>query len=102
MCEGGASEKAWRDVYKRAQALERGWNKPRFRAAAIKDLRQFLETRVADVPHVGSLARLVRPEMTPRDLFALLVPCERELKRMLKSFRRIASRFRKQELPVFH
>ncbi len=78
----GGSEKAWRDVYKRALALERGWEKPRFRASGIKELRTFLETRCADVPHLGALARLVRPEMTPRDLAALMAPCERELKRV--------------------
>ena len=76
------SEKPWRDTYKRLVALDKGWEKPRFRAAAIKDLRTFLETRCADVPHLGPLARLARPEMTRQDLFALMVPCERELRRV--------------------
>lgn len=76
------TEKPWRDTYHRLLDLERGWEKPRFRAASIEALRTFLETRCAEVPHLGSLARLVRKEMTKQDLFALIVPCERELKRV--------------------
>ncbi len=75
-------EKPWRDTYKRLQALERDWEKPRFRAAAIKELHHFLTTRCAHVPHLAPLVRLVRLEMTPQDLFALIVPCERELKKV--------------------
>lgn len=75
-------EKPWRDTYNRLIDLERGWEKPRFRAASIDALRTFLLTRCADVPHLGDLVRLVRPEMTRQDLFALIVPCERELKRI--------------------
>ncbi len=75
-------EKAWRDVHKRLTALDRGWDKPRFRAAAIADLARFLRERCADVPHLADLARLARPAMTRRDLFALLVPCERTLTRV--------------------
>jgi tRNA(Leu) C34 or U34 (ribose-2'-O)-methylase TrmL len=75
-------EKPWRDTYKRCIALDGQWEKPRFRAAAIKELHQFMTTRCADVPHLGPLVRLVRPEMTRQDLFALIVPCERELKRI--------------------
>lgn len=58
------------------------WDKPRFRAAAIGDLHRFMTERCAAVPHLGPLVRLVRPAMTRQDLFALLVPCERELKRV--------------------
>lgn len=76
------TEKAWRDTYRRLTELDRMWEKPRFRAAALKDLHRFMTERCADVPHLGPLVRLVRPEMTRRDLFALLVPCERELKRV--------------------
>ncbi len=76
------TEKPWRDTYKRLQALEKQWEKPRFRAAAIEELHHFLTTRCADVPHLAPLVRLVRPEMTPQDLFALIVPCERELKKV--------------------
>lgn len=75
-------EKPWRDTYKRCIALDAQWEKPRFRAAAIKELQQFMTTRCAHVPHLGPLVRLVRPEMTRQDLFALIVPCERELKRI--------------------
>lgn len=75
-------EKPWRDTYKRLVALDRDWEKPRFRAAAIAELHHFLVTRCADVPHLGPLVRLVRPGMTRQDLFALIVPCERELKRV--------------------
>ncbi len=75
-------EKPWRDTYKRLQALDRDWEKPRFRAAAIKELHAFLTTRCADVPHLGPLARLARAEMTRQDLFALMVPCERTLRRV--------------------
>ncbi len=74
--------KPWRDTYKRLIALEKAWEKPRFRAAAIKELHHFMATRCAEVPHLGPLIRLVRPEMTPQDLFALIVPCERELKKV--------------------
>lgn len=77
-----AFEKAWRDVYKRAVALDRDWEKERFRKAAIADLRRFMSERCAHVPHLGDLVRLVRENMTRRDLFALIVPCERELKRV--------------------
>ena len=76
------TEKPWRDTYKRLQALDRDWEKPRFRQAAIKELKHFMETRCAQVPHLGPLVRLVRQEMTRQDLFALIVPCERELKRV--------------------
>ncbi len=75
-------EKPWRDTYKRLIALDHDWEKPRFRAAAIKELHHFLSTRCAEVPHLGPLVRLVRPEMTRQDLFALIVPCERELKKV--------------------
>ncbi len=75
-------EKAWRDVYRRLTALERGWEKPRFRAAAIADLGRFLRERCVGVPHLADLARLARPGMTRQDLFALLVPCERTLTRI--------------------
>ncbi len=75
-------EKPWRDTYKRVMALERDWEKPRFRAAAIKELHTFLTTRCADVPHLAPLARLAREGMTRQDLFALIVPCERALKRI--------------------
>lgn len=75
-------EKAWRDTYKRVMALDRDWEKERFRKAAIADLHRFLTERCAHVPHLGDLARLVRESMTRRDLFALIVPCERELKRV--------------------
>lgn len=75
-------EKPWRDTYKRLMALERDWEKPRFRVAAIRDLRVFLETRCAGVPHLAPLARLAREGMTRQDLFALIVPCERELRRV--------------------
>ncbi len=75
-------EKPWRDTYKRLVALDREWEKPRFRAAAIKELRHFMVTRCGGVPHLGALVRLVREEMTRQDLFALMVPCERELKRV--------------------
>lgn len=75
-------EKPWRDTYKRCVALEAQWEKPRFRAAAIKELHHFMTTRCAAVPHLGPLVRLVRPEMTRQDLFSLIVPCERELKRV--------------------
>lgn len=74
--------KAWRDTYRRLTDLDRGWGKPRFRAAAIADLARFLRERCADVPHLGGLARLARPAMTRQDLFALLVPCERVLTRV--------------------
>lgn len=75
------SEKPWRDTYKRLMALDKGWEKPRFRAAAIKALRAFLGTRCAGVPHLAPLARLAREGMTRQDLFALIVPCERALRR---------------------
>jgi len=77
-----AAEKAWRDVYRRLVALDRGWEKPRFRAAAIQELHRFLSVHCAGVPHLAPLARLARPAMTRQDLFALIVPCERELKRV--------------------
>lgn len=75
-------EKPWRDTYKRCIALDAQWEKPRFRAAAIKELHTFMTTRCQNVPHLAPLVRLVRPEMTRQDLFALIVPCERELKRV--------------------
>lgn len=75
-------EKPWRDTYKRVLALDAHWEQPRFRAARITELRHFLETRCAQVPHLGPLVRLVRQEMTRQDLYALIVPCERELKRV--------------------
>ena len=77
-----AIEKAWRDVHKRLTALDRGWDKPRFREAAVADLARFLRERCAGVPHLADLARLCRPGMTRQDLFALLAPCERFLKRV--------------------
>lgn len=75
-------EKPWRDTYKRLIALERDWEKERFRKAAIADLRRFLLERCAGVPHLADLARLARESMTRQDLFAMIVPCERELKRV--------------------
>ncbi len=75
-------EKPWRDTYKRLVALDAQWEKPRFRAAEIEALRQFLLTRCGDVPHLAPLVRLVRQEMTRQDLFAFLVACERTLKRV--------------------
>ena len=77
-----AIEKAWRDVHKRLTALDRGWDKPRFREAAVADLARFLRERCAGVPHLADLARLCRPGMTRQDLFALFAPCERFLKRV--------------------
>ncbi len=77
-----AEEKAWRDTYRQVVALERGWEKPRFRMACIARLRQYLLNRCEGVAHLGDLVRLVRPEMTLQDLYALLVPCERVLKRI--------------------
>ena len=78
----GDPEKPWRDTYKRLVALDREWEKPRFRKAAIAELHRFLSERCAHVPHLGDLVRLVRESMTRQDLFALMVPCERELKRV--------------------
>lgn len=75
-------EKPWRDTYKRLVALDRDWAKERFRKAAIADLRRFLLERCAAVPHLADLARLAREQMTRQDLFAMIVPCERELKRV--------------------
>jgi tRNA G18 (ribose-2'-O)-methylase SpoU len=75
-------EKPWRDTYKRLMALDRDWEKERFRKAAIADLHCFLVERCAHVPHLGDLARLAREQMTRQDLFAMIVPCERELKRV--------------------
>ncbi len=75
-------EKPWRDVYKRLVALDHGWEKPRFRAAAIDALRTLMQTRCAHVPHLGSLVRLLRPEMTRQDLCAFLGACERTLKKV--------------------
>ena len=94
------NEKAWRDTYKRAMALDGGWEKPRFRAAQIKELRRFLETRCAAVPHLGPLARLVRETMTRQDLYALIVPCERELKRIKVTDIEILSQDRAPEAPA--
>lgn len=75
-------EKPWRDTYKRLIALDKDWEKERFRKAAILDLRRFLLERCAHVPHLADLARLAREQMTRQDLFAMIVPCERELKRV--------------------
>ena len=78
----GDLEKPWRDTYKLLIALDQGWEKERFRKAAIADLHRFLMERCAHVPHLGDLVRLVRETMTRQDLFAMIVPCERELKRV--------------------
>ena len=78
----GDLEKPWRDTYKRLIALDQGWEKERFRKASIADLHRFLTERCAHVPHLGDLVRLVRETMTRQDLFAMIVPCERELKRV--------------------
>ena len=78
----GDLEKPWRDTYKRLIALDQGWEKERFRKVAIADLHRFLTERCAHVPHLGDLVRLVRETMTRQDLFAMIVPCERELKRV--------------------
>lgn len=75
-------EKPWRDTYKRLVALDQQWEKERFRKAAIADLHRFLTERCQHVPHLGDLVRLVRETMTRQDLFALMAPCERELKRV--------------------
>lgn len=93
-------EKAWRDVYKRALGLEQAWEKPRQRAAEIKALRRFLEERCDNIPHLAPLARLLRPEMTPQDLYALIVPCERELKRVKVTDIEILSADRTAPLPA--
>lgn len=74
-------EKPWRDVHRRIVALDRNWEKIRFRKAAIADIRLFLIEKCAEVPHLFTLARLFRDEMTRQDLWSALVPVERALSR---------------------
>lgn len=94
-------EKPWRDTYKRLVALDRDWEKERFRKAAIADLHRFLTERCAQIPHLGDLVRLVRESMTRQDLFALMVPCERELKRVKITDVEILSTDLSEAMPQF-
>lgn len=73
-------EKKWRVIHRRLLALDAAWEEPA-RADAIASLRADLEALAAE-PRLHALARLFRPGMTRRDLWAALVPVERGLSRV--------------------
>ena len=66
----------WEEAEKRIRAIEAAWDKPVERVRAIQECKIWMEDR-PEQPRIASLARLLTPEMTRRQLWCVLAPAER-------------------------
>jgi tRNA G18 (ribose-2'-O)-methylase SpoU len=68
--------RAWRLALGRVTAIEKAWDNPAARQRAVLACRHWMEEQ-AHLPRLRGLATLLTPEMTPRQLAAVLAPVER-------------------------